>query len=68
MSKFQKFCQIAGTNMKVKVPSPSEPSAVPSCEEKGSSESSCEPSDKTYFHVKVHVELHMILLLTWRFT
>ena len=52
----------------MKVPSPcelfGEPSAVPSCEEKGSSEASCEPSDENYFHVKVHVKLQMSLLFT----
>ena len=52
----------------MKGPSPcepfGEPSAVPSCEEKGSSEISCEPSDKNYFHVKVYVKLHMNLLFT----
>ena len=41
-----------------------EPSAVPSCEEKGSSEASGEPSDENYFHVKVHVKPQMNLLLT----
>ena len=52
----------------MKVPSPcehfGEPSAVPSCEEKGSSEASFEPSDETYFHVKVHLKLQMNLLFT----
>ena len=49
----------------MKVPSPcepfGEPSDVPSCEEKGLSEGSCEPSEETHFHVKVHVKLQMIL-------
>ena len=51
----------------MKVPSPcepfGEPSAVPSCEEKGPSKVSCEHSDENYFHVKVHVKLQMNLFL-----
>ena len=47
----------------MKVPSPcepfGEPLAVPSCEEKGSAE----PSDETYFHVKVRVKLQMNLFI-----
>ena len=47
----------------MKVPSPcepfGEPLAVPSCEEKGSAE----PSDETYFHVKVRVKLQMNISL-----
>ena len=43
--------QVLDTIMGMKVPSPcepfDEPSAVPSCEEKGSSEASCEPTDAT---------------------
>ena len=50
-------------NETMKVPSPCEPfcepSAVPSCEENGSSEASCEPSDETYFDVKVHLKLEL---------
>ena len=49
--------------LSMKVPSPCEPlhepSAVPSCEEKGSCEGSCEGSDESTFHVKVHVKVHM---------
>ena len=44
----------------MKVPSSCEPSALPSCEEKGSSEASCEASDENCFHVKVHLKLQMI--------
>ena len=50
----------------MKVPSPcepfGEPSAVTSCQEKGSTEASCETSDQNYFLVKVHVKLQMNLL------
>ena len=45
-----------------------EPSAVPSCEEKGSSEASCEPSDGNYYHLKVHLKLQMNLFLHKRLT
>ena len=47
----------------MKVPSPcepfGEPSAVPSCKEKGSKEALYEPSDETNFHMKVHVKVHL---------